>query len=270
MSERSPTLAHVIRASIDNAVAGLRVAVPGRIVSFDSTTQTATIQVLLTEIYEDRDGELENESVPLLPDIPVLIYGTIDFSIQIPIKPNDPGLLIFSDRSLDNWQSKGGEQDPQDLRRHDITDAIFIPGLRALPEKLTEYDQIGMQIGKINAPRIRLTDTEILLGVNHADTSTEKSVLGTTYRQKEDQWFQDLTSQLGQCATALGAAATALTAAATAGALCTAGGAGIGPPLKEAQTALSNAATALNGIAAKLSTFTSSGSSYLSDIVKVK
>lgn len=52
------------------------------------------------------------------------------YSIKLPIAVGDTGYLIFSDRSLDAWLAGGGGiVDPQDARHHDLTDAIFVPGL---------------------------------------------------------------------------------------------------------------------------------------------
>jgi hypothetical protein len=63
------------------------------------------------------------------------------------VSPGDPCLLIFSDRSLDSWLDRGGEVDPIDLRRHHLSDAVAILGVRAKPQALPAVDQTVMVLG---------------------------------------------------------------------------------------------------------------------------
>ena len=52
------------------------------------------------------------------------------WSVRYPIQPGDLGLAIFADRSLDSWMADDGSPtDPVLARLHNITDAIFVPGL---------------------------------------------------------------------------------------------------------------------------------------------
>jgi hypothetical protein len=63
-------------------------------------------------------------------EVPVLMPQGGGFQVKVPIAKGDVVLLVFSDRSLDIWKSKGGEVDPVDFRQHDVSDAIAIPCLR--------------------------------------------------------------------------------------------------------------------------------------------
>ena len=61
---------------------------------------------------------------------PMGAFGGVTFPVQV----GDTVLLVCSSSSLDAWLAgNGGEVDPQDDRRHDLSDAIAIPGLRATP-----------------------------------------------------------------------------------------------------------------------------------------
>jgi hypothetical protein len=49
------------------------------------------------------------------------------------LNPGDTGMIQFSERSIDQWFAgvgEGGPVDPADDRIFDISDAIFVPGIR--------------------------------------------------------------------------------------------------------------------------------------------
>jgi hypothetical protein len=241
----------------------------GRIESFDAAKQLAEVQPLQKDLRELETGESEVVGLPPIPNVPVVVLGGGTFADTYPIQQGDECLLIFADRSLDKWIEQGGEQDPIDLRRHDLSDAVAIVGVRSKPNKLSEYDENRRVIGKVGGPRVALSDSTVHLGVNHNEDATEKAVLGSTYRQKEDTWFQDLATQLSTAGSALQVASTSMTTAASANAPPYTGGASAVAPFTAAATALGQAASALSQVASKLATF-SSGGPYLSEKVKVK
>jgi hypothetical protein len=100
---------------------------PATIVKYERATQKATVQPSLKR--RTRDGKVL--SFPVVTNVPCLFPRTNDFSLTFELKPQDSGLLICAQRSLDRWLSSGGEVDPQDPRKHSFTDGIFIPGLFA-------------------------------------------------------------------------------------------------------------------------------------------
>lgn len=111
----------------------------GQIVSFDKTDQTATVQVLhrMDENYNtDLDETIE---YPLLQKVPVVVLQGGGASITFPIKAGDQCLLLFCDYMIDNWWISGDVGASDFPRRHDISDAIAIVGLNALPKALKDY-----------------------------------------------------------------------------------------------------------------------------------
>lgn len=267
-SVRSPQLGEVINRAVQLALANLFVMRTGRIEKFDASTGLADVKPLQKEVVEV-DGGTEVVSLAVVPNVPVMCLGGGDFADTFPVAKGDECLLIFADRSLDLWFELGGEQDPLDLRRHNLTDGIALVGLRAKPKKLSEWDTARRVIGKQGGPRIAVSADTVHLGVDHNQDATEKVVLGSTYRQKEDTWFQDLSTQLTQAGTALQLASTSMTTAASANAPPYTGGASAVAPFTAAAQALGQAASALSQIASKLASF-SSGGPYLSEKVKAK
>ncbi len=62
-----------------------------------------------------------------------------NYSIKVPVAVGDTGYLIFSDRNLDAWLAGSGDSvDPQDSRQHDLSDAIFVPGLVPYSNQTTD------------------------------------------------------------------------------------------------------------------------------------
>lgn len=142
------SLAEVIRRAVEARVAELRVALPGTIQKFDKATQLAEVRPDLRELrFDEEDGEIV-DSLPVISDVPCIFPGGAGFSATWPVKKGDPCLLVFTDRSLDKWLEDGGEVDPVDVRRHHLSDAVAILGVRAKPDAIPDFDGDHMTLGK--------------------------------------------------------------------------------------------------------------------------
>lgn len=131
MSDRSPTLAGLLNRVMNRTMEELRVALPAKIVSYDAAKQTADVQPLIKETYENEEGETVSESIPVITSVPIIFPSGGGMRMTFPMSVGDTVMLVFSDRSLDVWQAQGNESDPVDQRRHHITDAVAFPGLHA-------------------------------------------------------------------------------------------------------------------------------------------
>jgi hypothetical protein len=110
------------------ATAEVNVSLPGVVLSYNSTTQTATVRPVVRESFEDDDGEIYNVDFAPIPSVPVAHWRAGDFAIHAPLKPGDFVTLLVSDRSIDEFMATGSDDvTPQMLRRFDWTDAIAIP-----------------------------------------------------------------------------------------------------------------------------------------------
>lgn len=127
MDERGTrTLTESLSAAVESALLEVRTATPARIESYDATEQRATVLPLLRR--KSAAGEV---LVPKpIGNVPVLHPRAGGFSMTLPVAAGDVGLLLCSDRSLDLWLEQGGQVDPQSRRHHQMTDGIFLPGLR--------------------------------------------------------------------------------------------------------------------------------------------
>jgi len=145
----TPTLAQAIRDSIDAKLLDLHTALPARVESYDSTTQTANVQPEIQRKY--KDGTVVN--LPVINRVPVLMPRAGTSWVHLPIKKGDQVFLVFSERSTDIWQTSGGETDPKDPRRHNLSDAFAIPGGYPLANPMISPDgeavHINNEIGEM-------------------------------------------------------------------------------------------------------------------------
>jgi hypothetical protein len=116
----------------------------GIIESFDPVNQTATVQVAYKKTIRVRepDGKYVDKprDYPLIADCPVVVLGGGGGALTFPIKQGDECLLLFNDRSINGWFENGQISVLQETRKHALTDAIAIVGVRSLAKSLSDYD----------------------------------------------------------------------------------------------------------------------------------
>lgn len=124
-SQKRP-LDQVIRDALFAHTLGIKVCLPAKVAQVMSN-QVVNIQPTLQVRYIEQSS---GTNLPILQNVPVSMPMGQGYSIKLPIAVGDTGYCIFSDRSLDAWLAGNGSVvDPQDARQHDISDAIFVPGL---------------------------------------------------------------------------------------------------------------------------------------------
>jgi hypothetical protein len=184
----TPSLRSVIARSIGSHVNGMRVALPGRVVAYDPIRQSVDVLPLIQDGFIDEDGERQAERVPILNNVPVVFPGCGSYRITFPIEVGDQVLLVFCSSSIARWKLTGGEVDPGDDRRHDLNDAIAIPGVHSFSGAPT--------LAPLDA--LVLHGDQIKLGVY----ASNPAILGNLYRNAEDV----LLTALGVFATTVGTA----------------------------------------------------------------
>lgn len=135
---RTPTFTEVIRAALDARAANVHTALPASVISYDSAAQTVNVQPLVKRVVQDFEEGLELvESLPQIPNVPVAFPRSGGDWITFPIAAGDTGLLVFCERSIDTWRATNRESDPGSVRMHNLSDAVFLPGLSATAAALT-------------------------------------------------------------------------------------------------------------------------------------
>lgn len=165
----TPSLAAVIRRALDARLVDVHTAVPAEVLEYDAATQKVTAQPLLRRAYWDESGERIAEKLAPIPGVPVAFPGSGGFRVTFPVVVGDTVLLVFSEASLDKWLSHGGDVDPVDDARHELSDAIAIPGLRDFGHALGDAPTNRMSMGYDSGPTIEIDESEVRLGSNGAN-----------------------------------------------------------------------------------------------------
>ena len=140
MTDKS-TLTQAIRNGVTQTLKMVNTAIPGYFLNFDPSTQLADIQVSIERV--DVNGISQKWS-PII-SCPVHFPGC-DFVLEYQIDTGAEGLVIFSQRCIDAWVDQGGVSPQSRIQFHDANDAIFIPGVRSQPNKITGFSNNGIKL----------------------------------------------------------------------------------------------------------------------------
>lgn len=121
-----PDMLDVILNAIRANQLELNTVMPATVVSYDISTQTCSVRPSFKRTQIDIETSYSRGQIN---EVPVLFSGSGGRGTSFPLKKDDSVLLIFSQRSLDDWLVKGGEVKLTDSRLHNMTDAIAIPGI---------------------------------------------------------------------------------------------------------------------------------------------
>lgn len=122
-----------LRATVRDMLKMVHTGLPGRVVSFNATLQTAKVQPSIKRLWIVDDGEDEAIALPECVDVPVHFPGGGGYVLTFPVAAGDYCLLVFAERAIDFWWEKGGVQVPSEERMHDLSDAFAFVGFRPKP-----------------------------------------------------------------------------------------------------------------------------------------
>lgn len=168
MATSDPTLADVITNIVLGAVLDLRVSGPAQVTAYDSSKQCVSVQPLIKDPFIDEEEKRQSEPLPIITGVPLLFLGGGGYRTTYPVMEGDTVLLIHSDSSIDEWVTNGGVADPKDERRHSLSDAFAISGLRDFNNALGDAPIDRMSIGKDDGAQITIRQDEIRIGSDSA------------------------------------------------------------------------------------------------------
>jgi len=163
-----PTMLDVILNAIRSNQLEFNTAMPATVLSYDISTRTCSVKPSFKRTQIDIETTYSRGQIN---NVPVMFPGSGGRGASFPLKKDDSVLLLFSQRSLDDWLVRGGEVRLTDSRLHNMTDAIAIPGLlpsseamSGLKEGYTIDDEkifIGDLTGEITLPSEATLQAEI-------------------------------------------------------------------------------------------------------------
>lgn len=117
-------LANLLRVASSQATRAVNTCLPGTILSYDAGSQMATVQPM----YKLRQPDGTEEEMPILNAVPVIWPRSGGASMTFPVKRGDGCLVMFNQRSIDEYKSDGKVSTPLDPRAFDLSDAVAIMG----------------------------------------------------------------------------------------------------------------------------------------------
>lgn len=147
----------------------IRTHIPGRVERVRSEGNTLMLEVKpLIKRYNFKTKTYFD--IKNIPEVPLAEMKTDRAMLNMPVQAGTRGTLIVFDRSIDNYIDTGNPSPPIDLRMHDITDCIFMPGFYGVTGGLSYdpnnmkmvYDQAQITINQGGKIAIGKSDIELL------------------------------------------------------------------------------------------------------------
>lgn len=139
----TPNYNDVFQAATDRVAAELRVCLPAKVVKVLGQ-QRVDLQPLLKQKVRNFVFDY-----PIVASALVCMPVGADYEVTYRLQPGDTGMLICADRSLDSYAASDGGKpvDPADPRCHQLTDAIFVPGLVPHAKQTATTDDMVLRNG---------------------------------------------------------------------------------------------------------------------------
>jgi len=118
----------------DSRALDLHTCLPGKVLAYYSSDYTVDVQPMLKKRYASDDQVIEVRPINKVP----LVFPSMGSAhVRLPVAKGDEVLLVFSERSIDDWYESGSVEETQSKRHHDMTDAFAIPGGRSKVNKIS-------------------------------------------------------------------------------------------------------------------------------------
>lgn len=165
-------LAELLRTALDSRLLDLHTAMPGTIVLYDSSTQTATVQPGIRRSLDDT-----LETLPSITNVPIAWPAGGGMGLKFPLSVGDSVMLVFSEASFSTWRTSGQVSDPSDESRHSLSYPLAFPfaraGLDPLQGHVVASATNPFVVGSTATADFAVLEAKLLLWLNgHAHTST--------------------------------------------------------------------------------------------------
>lgn len=123
---RAPSSEDTLNSMIHQNQALMFTGMPAVITGVNLDSMSVNVQPAINEMYSS--GEVEE--FPEILSVPLIMPGSKKALVSFPVEVGDTVMLMFSQRSMDNFKlGNGRPTQPNDSRKHDMQDAVAIPGL---------------------------------------------------------------------------------------------------------------------------------------------
>jgi hypothetical protein len=159
------SIEEAIQQAIWGELAGkFHTAIPGKVSKYDPSGPSVEVQPVVKKVMYNK----ETLSFPTIVSVPVVFPRTNKFHLSFPIEKDDMVLLLFAERSIEEFLQTGIESTPQNTRKFSITDAIAIPGLFGFKK--------GSQIVSGNKMELVFKDTSFVSDGSKVEITTNSTI----------------------------------------------------------------------------------------------
>lgn len=149
LEQRISKLENLFSKLMSDVKSDIRVSLPAKVISFDAEKQTISCIPTVRELV-NINGQVKYMDLPVLEDVPIQMPRAGGWIITLPVKPGDECMVIFQDLCIDGWWFRGGIQNWNDLRRHDLSDAIAIFSPWSQPNAISNYLMDGIELRSVD------------------------------------------------------------------------------------------------------------------------
>ena len=125
-----PEIYDIVADAIQSALLNLHVGSVGIVQTYDDATQTCSVQPAVKRPVPVDDGSVQTETLPVVQNVPVIVFGSPKASFQVELAKGDTVLLVYLDFSPAGWRGSGAVSDPLDVRQHGPAYPVAIPWYR--------------------------------------------------------------------------------------------------------------------------------------------
>lgn len=165
---------------IRQAQKNIHTALPAKVEQFNAKNQTVTLALQIKQIL----SEGKSVMIPPLVDVPISYPRGGGFAVTFPLNKGDEGIALFSERCIDGWWQSGNAGEPLDFRFHDLSDAMFIPGICSEPNAISGFSGDSLSLQTLDGGtyiRVKKGTIEIKGNINHTgNQTTSGTVTGKT------------------------------------------------------------------------------------------
>ena len=166
---------------------------PGKIISFDKDSQTATVQIMREQFNNQLHSLYTEYAFPILQNVPVQFPQGGDYFLTFPINGGENCLLDFCDKGIDHWRHDGaakigtfasGLPKADYFRAYNINDAVAMVGYNPIPEAIPNFNATSTELrNRDRTQRVTLLPTgkmEIVTPTELDITAPETVINGNT------------------------------------------------------------------------------------------
>jgi len=139
-------IVEALLAAMEGWQANVWTALPGKVIDFDPTDSTCSIQCTVQMQRTLPSGEQEWISITPLVKCPLVFLNGGGALITYPVKEGDEALVVFGSRCIDGWWQTGQVSPQVEIRMHDLSDGFVIVGPRSKAKAVSGWSTSRLEI----------------------------------------------------------------------------------------------------------------------------